>query len=307
MRRPGTIIASVAAWLAFAPSAHAKIVEYISQHPVPHKYGGGFCNINVAHVHNYPPGDPRMYREINGQLYFVGDPTPFEYQGPRYSYYGAHPVVDTAAPPGQPVYCYMKGPHYHWYQPAAQAQFQFQGGAYWYVGAFPQAYYDDRPRYAVVNDAYAPMPYARPTVDVRAAPPMVQAQVAIGGPGWGVTAVIGGPVGPVAPGPVAPGPVAPGPALPIGIGVGINLGGPAVVGRREIIDERYRHDHRHEGWRGPERFHHPPRSRYYAGRAPVDRPLLVRGNAQHPMPRVAPQHAGHPPRHMDHENPAHHH
>ncbi|MGD0838709.1 MAG: hypothetical protein ABSB49_18895 [Polyangia bacterium] len=297
MRRLSTIIISVAVWLALATSAEAKTVEYLSPHPVPHKYGGGFCNINVAHVHNYPPDDPRLYRDIGGQLYFVGDPTPFQYQGPRYSYYGAHPVVDSGATLGQPVYCYLKGPHYHWYQPPAQAGFQFQGGAYWYVGAFPPPYYDDRPRYAVVNEAYAPIPYPRPAVDVRLAPGVVQAQIAVGGPGWGVAAVIGGPVAPTpAPVLVAPGPARPGPAVPIGIGVGINLGGPPVVERREIVDERYRHDHRREGWRGPERYHHPPPAHYFAGRAPVERPIFNRGTAQHPLPRVAPQHPAHPRR-----------
>jgi hypothetical protein len=165
------------------------------------------------------------------------------------------------------------------------------------VGAFPQPYYDNRPRYAVVNEAYAPMPYARPVVDVRLAPAVVQAQISIGGPGWGATAVIGGPAGPARPGP----------ALPVGIGVGINLGGPAVVERREVIEERYRHDHRHEGWRGPDRYRHSPPSRYYAGRAPVERPIFNRGTAQHPLPRVAPQHPTRMPRRMDQENPSRHH
>jgi len=84
-----------------------------------------------------------MYRETNGQFYFVGDPAPFDYDGPRYSYYGAHPVADAEVHFGHPVYCYIKGPHFHWYQPPAQAQFQLSGGAYWYMGNFPRAYYDE--------------------------------------------------------------------------------------------------------------------------------------------------------------------
>jgi hypothetical protein len=292
MRKLCTIIIGVAAWLSLATSANAKMVEYVSPHPVPHKFGGGFCNIDVPHVHNYPPGDPRMYREQNGQFYFVGDPTPFQYEGPRYSYYGAHPVVDAEVHFGHPVYCYMKGPHYHWYQPPPQAQFQFTGGAYWYVGNFPPAYYDERPRFAVVNEAYAPLPYVRPVVDIHVAPPMVQAQIAIGGPGWSATALVGGPPVPVI---VPPLPLAPVPIpVGVGVGVGINLGGPAVIERREIIDERYHHDHgRHEGWRGPDRFHdhghRGPPSRFVAGPAPVQRPLLSRGNEQHPMPYVQSQ------------------
>ncbi len=295
MRRFCALAAGLLASLAFATGVHAKTVEYLSQHPVPHKYGGGFCNIEVPHVHNYPPDDPRMYRETNGQLYFVGDPAPFGYDGPRYTYYGAHPVVDAEVRFGRPVYCYIKGPHYHWYQPPAQAQFQLSGGAYWYVGSFPPAYYDDRPRYAAINDAYAPLPYTRPVVDVQVAPPSVRAEISIGGPGWRASAVVGGPP---APGYVAPPPPPPGPALQIG--VGINLGGPPVVGgpmieRREIIEDRRDHDHgRHEGWREPPRFrdhgHRPAPARYAPVRAPVTAPLLHRAEPRRPgpSPRFAP-------------------
>lgn len=290
MRKLCTIIAGFAAWLAFSTVAHAKIVEYISQHPVPHKYGGGFCNIEVAHSHNYEPSDPRMYREIGGQYYFVGDPTPFQYEGPRYSYYGAHPVVDAEVHAGNPVYCYMKGPHYHWYQPPPQAQFQFKGGAYWYVGTFPQAYYDERPRFAVVNEVYTPMPYARPVVDIHVAPPVVQAEVAIGGPGWRAGAVIGAPVV------VAP------PVVGVGVGVGMGVGvvgAPMVVGGPGFVAEPgyYHHGHGpYRGWHGPEpyhghrgppphfggpgpreaAFHHPGPGR--PGPGPGPRPIPVRGN-----------------------------
>jgi len=266
-----------------------------------------------------------MYRENNGQFYFVGDPAPFNYDGPSYSYYGAHPVAEAEVQLGHPVYCYIKGPHYHWYQPPPQAQFQLSGGAYWYVGNFPPAYYNDRPRYATINEAYAPMPYARPVVDVQVAPPSVRAEIAIGGPGWRAGAVVGGPPAPVYAAPPAPGPA-------VQIGVGINLGGPAVVERREYIEEPgydrrerwhdrrgwhegwrdehgrhegwrdehgrhegWRDDHgRHEGWREPPRFeergHRPGPARYAPVPAPVTQPLLHRAQPQHPGPgpRFAP-------------------
>jgi len=291
LRKLSALVAGLATLAILATPAQARSVEFISQHPVPHKFGGGFCYIDVPHVHNYGPEDPRMYRESRGRNYFVGDPAPFEYDGPRYSYYGAHPVAEAEVQFGHPVFCYIKGPHYHWYQPQpqAQAQFQLTGGAYWYIGNFPPAYYDDRPRYAVINDAYAPMPYARPVVDVQVAPAVVRAEITFGGPGWRASAIVGGPPAPVY---VAP-PPAPAPAVQIG--VGINLGGqPGVVERREYIDERYRRDHgRHEGWRerrgeydGPRRG---PPSRFIApGPAPVRAPLLVRGTPSSPMPRVAP-------------------
>ena len=288
MRQLLMTITGLVVWLAFAASAQAKLVEYLSPHPVPHKYGGGFCTIEVAHMHNYAPDDPRMYRDINGQVYFVGDPTPFHYEGPRYAYYGAHPVVDAEVHFGHPIYCYMKGPHYHWYQPPSEAQFQFKGGAYWYVGGFPQAYYDERPRYAVVNEAYAPVPYVRPMVDIHVAPAVVQAEVSIGGPGWRASAMVGGPALPLLIPPVVPVPVAafpvPVPIAPVPVGVGI--GGAAV------FDGRYHHDHgRHEGWRGPEPLHehgHGPPSRFFARPAPGPaRPF--RGQA--PMGTRGPAHA----------------
>jgi hypothetical protein len=287
--------------IAYSSAAQARTVEYVSQHPVPHKFGGGFCYIDVPHVHNYPPDDPRMFRETNGQLYFVGDPAPFDYDGPRYTYYGAHPVAEAEVRLGHPVYCYLKGPHYHWYQPPPQAQFQLNGGAYWYVGPFPHAYYDERPRYGVINEAYAPMPYARPVVDVQVAPPMFRADIAIGGPGWGAHAVVGAPLAP------APVMVAPAP-MPVQIGVGINIGGPvvggpAVIERREIIEERYHHDHgRHEGWREREYYdrhpHHGPPARFIAAPAPVRQPVFGRARPA-PAPRFAPgpPHGGGGPMH----------
>jgi len=294
MRRLSTIIAGIAAWLAFSTVAHAKIVEYISQHPVPHKYGGGFCAISVAHSHNYAPSDPRMYREIGGQFYFVGDPTPFKYEGPRHSYYGAHPVVDGEVHLGSPVYCYMKGAHSHWYQPPPQAEFQFRGGAYWYVGGFPQSYYDDRPRFAVVNEVYAPMPYVRPVVDIHVAPPMVQAEVAIGGPGWRASAMVGGPAVPVF---IPPAPVIVAPPVPVpmgvGINVGINLGGPAMIAGPGFVEGPYHHDHgRHAGWRGPDfhdHGHRGPPSRFTRGPAPVGQPMFHRPAPPRPIPQMGPR------------------
>ena len=314
MRRLCALVAGLLVSIVFVAAAQAKTVQYLSQHPVPHKFGGGYCYIEVAHVHNYPPDDPRMYRQIGDQFYFVGDPAPFQYDGPRYSYYGAHPVVDAEVQFGHPIYCYIKGPHYHAYQPPPQAQFQLSGGAYWYVGNFPRAYYDDRPRYATINEAYAPLPYARPVVDIQVAPPMVRAEISLGGPGWRASAVMGGPPAPVY---VAP-PPPPGP--PIQIGVGFNLGGPAVIEGREYIEERdygrrerwhdgrgwhegWRDDHgRHEGWRDDHGRHEgwrehdrrPPPSRFAPARAPVNQPLFQRAQPQRPGPHFAPT-PGHGP------------
>lgn len=289
MRRICLVAVGLLAWAAFSTTAWANQVEFISPHPVPHKLGDGFCNIDVPHTHNYPPGDPRMYRETNGQYYFVGDPSPFGYEGPRYAYYGGHPVVDVQVQFAHPVFCYIKGPHYHWYQPPPQAQFQMSGGAYWYVGAFPQAYYRERPHYAVINEAYAPVVYPRPVVDVAVAPPLVAAEVSLGGPGWGVHAMVGAPVAPVM---VAP-PPPPGPAVQVGVGInlGVGVAAPVVVAPGGVIYEEHHghHDHGRHGGLGPhvERHHGRP-DRFVAGPAPVRGPLFQRGRGPAPAPHYGP-------------------
>ena len=84
-----------------------------------------------------------------GRYYFVGDPTPFGYDGPRYSFYGPHPIADVNVTFGAPTYCYLKGPHYHWYAPPPTAQFEMRGGAYWYVGAYEPVFYAEQPRFVV--------------------------------------------------------------------------------------------------------------------------------------------------------------
>jgi len=280
MHRVTALIVGLFALTAFATAASAHQVEYVSQHPVPHKFGGGFCYINVPHTHNYFPEDARMYREARGQHYFVGDPAPFGYDGPRYSYYGAHPVFEAEMRFGHPVFCYIKGPHFHWYQPPPQAHFELSGGAYWYVGTFPPAYYAERPRYAVINEVYAPMPYTRPMVDVAVAPAVVRAEISLGGPGWRASAVVGGPPAPVV--------VVPPPGPPVQVGVGINLGGPpAVIEPHPGPPGHFHHDHgRHEGWQDHPRPGRP--SRFVVGPAPVREPLLEHRRGHQPTLRGAP-------------------
>ena len=317
MRDSSAVVTGLCAVVLYATAAQAKSVEYVSPHPVPHKFGGGFCTIDVPHIHNYAPADRRMYREHKGRFYFVGDPSPFRYQGPRYAFFGAHPVAEAQIRLGHPVYCYLKGPHYHWYRPEAGATFQMSGGAYWYVGEFPPAYYDERPRYAVINEAYAPVLYTRPVVDVRVAPPALRAEIALGGPGWTAGAVVGSPAVPVpVPAVVIPSPIVPvvpipvpvpvpplapvPPGISVGVSVASDMGGPPHGGdRREIIDKRH-FPGRHEGRRPhPERHapvrleasprrhgpepHQPP-SRLILGSAPVHQPLVGRAVPRSAIP-----------------------
>jgi len=231
-----------------AGRAEARAVHYRSQHPLPRKIGHGFCYIGVPHVHDFGPSDPRLYRDVGGELYFVGDPAPFDYEGPRYSFYGPHPVVEADVQFGQPVYCYLNGPHYHWYQPApaASAQFEFRGGAYWYVGNYDPSYYQERPRFVAVNEVYQPIVYTRPVVDVTLAPPSFHGEI-VAGPGYHrAQATV---VPPVVSAGVR---VAIPPPPQVQVGIGFNIGGPPPVvieQRREVYEVREHHDNgRHNGW-----------------------------------------------------------
>jgi hypothetical protein len=184
MRRGLILAVFLFASVGAAGVAHAEVVQYMSRHPLPKRVGHGFCEIDVPHFHDYPPSDPRLYRQVDGQNYFVGDPTPFGYDGPRYSFYGPHPIADASVHFGGPTYCYINGPHYHWYAPSADAHFEMKGGAYWYVGAYDPVFYAQQPQFVVINDVYAPLVYTRPVIDVAIAPPAFRAEFIVGGPAW---------------------------------------------------------------------------------------------------------------------------
>ncbi len=242
MRRALIVSAFLLTVLGATTASATHVVRYVSKHPIPRKVGHGFCYITVPHVHDYEPSDPRLYRQMDGQYYFVGDPAPFEYDGPRYSYYGAHPIADVDVHFGAPTYCYLRGPHYHWYAPPPQTQFELRGGAYWYVGNYDPVYYNERPRYVVINDAYAPVVYTRPVIDVRVAPPAFHGEIVAVGPGMAAHAVVGAPV--VSAGVYVAAP--PPPVVQVGIGVGV--GGPVVGGPGPVYVDRHHDNGRHNGW-----------------------------------------------------------
>jgi hypothetical protein len=275
MRRTLLLSAFLPVLLTFAGATTAsatQVVRYVSKHPLPKKIGRGFCYITVPHVHDYEPSDPRLYRQMDGQHYFVGDPAPFDYEGPRYSYYGAHPIADVDVRFGAPTYCYLRGGHYHWYAPPPQMRFELRGGAYWYVGNYEPVYYSDRPRFVVINDVYAPVVYTRPVIDVRLAPPAFRGEIVAVGPGVAAAAVVGAPV-------VSAGvhiAVPPPPVVHVGVGVGAHMGGPVVVGGGGPAVIGHSHDNgRHKGWqkRGPP----PPSGGGWRGAPPPARNTGWRG------------------------------
>jgi hypothetical protein len=252
--------------IGYATDAHAdhkRQVRYVGIHPIPKEYGGGTCYIEVPHVHVYMVPDAKVhYRDHRGSLYFVGDPVAYGYDGPKYAYNGPHPIrVDAVVGDDDEdeEYCYITGPHYHAYAPpeVISADFQLQGGAYWWVGTPPQAYVDARPVYAKVNAYYTPMHYERPVVVVDSPPP-----------GWiGASIEVVPPVAAVevhTPGVVVEEP----PPVVVNGGVGfeahvgvalpsldVHVGGPSavIVGSpppdRVIIVDKHHHDNgRHRGW-----------------------------------------------------------
>jgi hypothetical protein len=245
----------------FPLTAEAKIWRFHGSHPLPHH--GGYCFIDWPHVHSFAPGDTRVYRVHDDEYYFVGDPTPFGYDGQRYSYYGPHPLAELTVS-GEPAYCYMVGPHYHVNMPPPNLTFEQRSGVYFYMGAFPPTFVQERPRYVVINEAYRPLVYERPVVDIAIVPPTLRATAVIG---------VGGRVEAVAAPPAVGVGVhiglPPPPTVQVGVGVGF-VGGPApppqVIERDRVVvvhdrefhgREHERHENendqghdngRHEGW-----------------------------------------------------------
>src|SRR5262249_17096487 len=77
-----------------AAEARAEQVMYMGPHPLGASPSDGYCFIEVPHVHvTAPPPKVRVLYQVNhGEYDFVGDPVPFGYEGPKYAYYGHHPV-----------------------------------------------------------------------------------------------------------------------------------------------------------------------------------------------------------------------
>ena len=220
-----------------ARSASAEQVQYFGAHPIAEGEGEAFCYIEVPHVHIYKPSPKHakvLYRVKNNTYHFVGDPVGFGYDGDKYPYYGHHPIsahlaVDAGFAPDvyDDEYCYLDGPHYHYYAPPANLKFAFKGNAYWYVGAYPPSYRKNKKVLVGINAVYQPLVYVRPVVVVDARP------VEYVGPVVGVDVV--------APGVIVDTPRAgiragveinvPVPTIEVGVGVGVGVPGVIVVDR----------------------------------------------------------------------------
>jgi len=229
-------LASSALALSAAEARADRQVSYVGMHPIP---SGGFCYIEAPHVHVYAPaGKAKVMYRMNDDAYeFVGDPVAFQYDGPRYTYQGHHPInvdyaVGVESPQAEVEYCYINGPHYHYWYPEPTAAFEVKGGVYWYVGPFGPEYKTLRPRYVAINAVYEPIVYERPVIAV--APPVGFVGVGVvGGVGVGAgVGVGGGVVGGV------------GVGAGVSAGIGVEVSAPVIeVGLPGVIIE----DHHHHG------------------------------------------------------------
>ena len=223
-----TLLFTIAALALMAGTALAagKQVKYLGIHPIAKANGGGFCYIEGPHVHIYA-ADKVQYRDHRGYQHFVGDPVAYGYDGPKHAYKGHHPIhVNAVVGDEDPddEYCYINGPHYHYFEPE-QPDFQLVGGAYFYVGEPPKAYIEARPQYVGINTYYEPVVYTRPVVEV--APPQgwIGARVDVVGP-----AVVVAPPAAVVVVPPRPHVEVVVPAPSIEVGIGVHVGGGVLVG-----------------------------------------------------------------------------
>lgn len=164
------VVVALLLGVSTARADRTKQVRYMGIHPVAASAGSGFCYIEGPHVHIYG-ADKLQYRDHDGFFVFIGDPVAYGYDGPKFAYKGHHPVhVHAVVHVEQPdvEYCYLDGPHYHYFQPPEGPEFKFAGDAYFYVAEPPKVYVDARPAMIEINAIYTPLVYARPVIVVEA-------------------------------------------------------------------------------------------------------------------------------------------
>ncbi len=255
--RTTLILALLVLLTAVAGAGKLKQVRYIGIHPIPKAEGGGFCNIEGPHVHVFG-ANKLEYRDHHGANYFVGDPVAYGYDGPKTAYKGHHPIhVEAVVGEPEPdvVYCYINGPHYHYFAPPAGPDFQVAGDAYFYVGTPPPVYVQARPAMMEINAIYTPIVYARPVVEIDAPVGWIgaRAEFAVVAPAVvvepphahvvtpGVDVHVG--VGVVVPPP---------PRIEVGIGVGVGVGGGVIVGGHRD-NGLHRGEYKHKKFKGKRR------------------------------------------------------
>jgi hypothetical protein len=198
--RHGHLAGLLLALLALGAHAGGKHVKYAGVHPRTGKPDGGLCYVQAVHVHSLAPSSADvLYRMHNGVYFFIGDPVPFGYDGPRHSYYGHHPVTVNVVleeeGPDDVAFCYLDGPHFHHYAPPPRTPFTTKENVAYYTGDYPESYEKEKPKLVRVNTVYKPIHYERPVVveappaayrgplvDVRVHLPVPAVHVQVGAP-----------------------------------------------------------------------------------------------------------------------------
>ncbi|HET6146844.1 MAG TPA: hypothetical protein VFH68_04885 [Polyangia bacterium] len=146
---------------------------YVGPHPVDTRAvpGPAFEDVQGQHIRPYAPVDLRLFSFRDGCYYFIGDPRDFGYSGQSYSYYGAHPVLDTYGG----GWCFMMGGHYHLWQPWSP-YFTVVGPWYYWYGPYDPFFWSYWPYYSFYYRSYYPNYYAGGRFyrggSYRAAPPI---------------------------------------------------------------------------------------------------------------------------------------
>ena len=221
--------------------AKGKQVRYVGIHPLPKAEGGGMCYIEGPHVHLFA-ANKLEYRDHEGYAYFVGDPVAYNYEGPKHAYKGHHPIhvnVVVGDEVEDTEWCYLDGPHYHYFAEPEGPDFQVVGGAYFYVGTPPPVYVEARPAYVGINAVYRPYVYTRPVVTVAAPVGWIGAGVVVGGPGVVVAPPRAAVVAPGVHVHAGVGVVVP-PPPSVHIGVGVSVGGGAVVVPGRVVKGKHK-------------------------------------------------------------------
>lgn len=191
--------------LVAAGAAEAKQWKYAGLHPRTGQPGDGLCHLETTHVHSVAPQHAdTLYRTRDNVYVFIGDPTPFGYEGPRHSYYGHHPVVlnviiNIDVDVDDVEYCYHDGPHYHAYEPPPRQQFVDKEDVHYYAGEYPEDYRRENPKLVRVNTVYRNWNAPRPEVTF-APPPQYRGPIINVGVNVGVNVNVGRPHPPPPPG-----------------------------------------------------------------------------------------------------------
>jgi len=129
---------------------------YVGPHPVDTRMvpGPAFEDVQGQHIRPYPPVDLRLFSFRDGCYYFIGDPRDFGYAGQSYSYYGAHPVLDSYGG----GWCFMMGGHYHLWQPWSP-YFTVVGPWYYWYGPYDPFFWSYWPYYSFYYRSYYPNYY----------------------------------------------------------------------------------------------------------------------------------------------------